>query len=244
MTLTDPAPAVPDAPVATDGGTRTRARARRGEGDRLRAEILDAAEALLVERTDPEAVSIRSITARVGCTAPSLYRHFADKDALLLEVCEKAFEHFDDYIQSRMPIGADPIEGLVACARAYIDFAIDHPGHYRILFMTPDLGDFDLNADGTIDFSDKGAVTLQRLVEQVQGAMDAGMVQGSSATSVASLLWAVVHGFASLRITKAGFPWPPLDRQFDELTGLLVHGLCPFGGRGPATGPTPDPQHA
>lgn len=228
MTLTDPSPpnAQPSSGRTAPGHRPERARARRGEGDRLRNEILEAAEALLVERTDPEAVSIRAITDRVGCTAPSVYRHFADKDALLVEVCERAFVHFDEYIQSRTPADADPVEALEACAKAYVHFAMDHPGHYRVLFMSPPVVNLPLTGDGTVDFSEAGLVTLKRLIDQVQAAMDEGFVRGSSAVNVATLLWSIVHGIASLRIAKAEFPWQPVDEQLDELMGILVHGMC------------------
>ncbi len=159
---TDPATTAAEGPARRGGAhvappPRPRTRARRGEGDRLRNEILHAAEALLVEHSDPEAVSIRAITDRVGCTAPSVYRHFADKDALLVEVCRGAFAHFDEYIQSRMPANATPLDALAACARAYVDFAMDHPGAYRVLFISPTIDDFPLRPDGTSTWSRKAA---------------------------------------------------------------------------------------
>jgi AcrR family transcriptional regulator len=60
-----------------------RPRARRGSGDRLRDDILDAATELLLETAHARAVSIRSVAQRVGITLPSIYLHFEDKNALL-----------------------------------------------------------------------------------------------------------------------------------------------------------------
>jgi AcrR family transcriptional regulator len=60
----------------------SRRRARKGEGELLREEILDAAEALLIEKGHPDAVSIRAVAARVGVSPPAIYLHFADKDEL------------------------------------------------------------------------------------------------------------------------------------------------------------------
>ena len=71
--------------------TPARTRARRGEGERLREEILDVAEDLLVSTGDENAVSIRAIAQRVGVTPPSIYLHFADKESLLWAVCEREF---------------------------------------------------------------------------------------------------------------------------------------------------------
>jgi AcrR family transcriptional regulator len=216
------------APVA-EPARRDRKRARRGEGDRLREEILAAAEHLLVEHANPDAVSIRSITDRVGCTAPSLYRHFADKDALLVEVCERAFERFDEYISSRMPADANALDELEACANAYVHFAMDHPGHYRVLFMTPAIEDFEPVGEASnfhVDYHLNEATTLGRLIVSVQQAMDAGFVHGASAISVASLLWAGVHGLVSLRIAKPHFPWPPLEDHINQLITMMTFGMC------------------
>ena len=60
------------------GAVATRARNRRGEGARLRDDIVAAAVALLDETGDQAAVSLRAVARRVGIAAPSIYRHFAD----------------------------------------------------------------------------------------------------------------------------------------------------------------------
>ena len=75
--------------------THTRPRSRRGEGDALRDEILDAAERLIVRAGDADAVSIRAIADAVGVSPPAIYLHFPDKDALVSAVCERRFEEFD-----------------------------------------------------------------------------------------------------------------------------------------------------
>src|SRR5690348_11951499 len=72
-------------------GARARTRAPKGHGDQLRDEILEAAEALLIETGSSEAVSIRAVADRVGVTPPSIYRHFEDKTELLVEVCRLEF---------------------------------------------------------------------------------------------------------------------------------------------------------
>ena len=74
-------------------GTRESVRRarRRGEGEKLRDEILVAVSELLDETNDELAVSIRAIADRVGVTAPSIYRHFADKDEMLSAVCAVVF---------------------------------------------------------------------------------------------------------------------------------------------------------
>ena len=204
-----------------------RVRARRGEGDRLRDEILDAAERLLIETADAERVSIRAIGQIVGVTAPSIYRHFEDKDALLLAACERAYDRFDDYLMSESADASDPLQGIKAQAYAYIRFAMANPGQYRILFMTPgahvhpDLSDEDVfGAHSSV----KGLV---HLADAVQAAIDAGLVAPIASTSeIAVLLWSMVHGIVSLRIAHPDMPWPDEERQVDTLFHSLAVGLC------------------
>ena len=80
-----------------------RRRAPRGSGEQLRDEILDATTELLLETGHAKAVSIRSVAQRVGVTPPSIYLHFADKDALLDAVCARYFEKLDEEMQRVRP---------------------------------------------------------------------------------------------------------------------------------------------
>src|SRR5919202_69736 len=95
-----------------------RARARRGEGELLRNDILAAAEQLLIQTGDDDAVSIRAIADAAGVTPPSIYLHFADKSELLAAVCEARFRDFDQYLQDATAGIDDPVEALGARGRA------------------------------------------------------------------------------------------------------------------------------
>ena len=72
--------------------TTTRPRARKGQGDLLRTDILEAAERLLLETGSEDAVSIRAVADATGVTPPSIYRHFRDKQHLLFEVCARQMD--------------------------------------------------------------------------------------------------------------------------------------------------------
>ena len=65
---------------------KPRRRASRGAGEQLRGEIVTAAKQLLADSASADAVSIRAVADAVGVTPPSIYLHFADKDALLAAV--------------------------------------------------------------------------------------------------------------------------------------------------------------
>jgi AcrR family transcriptional regulator len=150
--------------------TRVRRRARRGEGERLREEIVDAAAALLLETGSADAVSIRGVAEAVGVTPPSIYMHFSHKDELILEVCERFFSALDAVVEDAITRADGPIEAVKAVARAYIRFGLDHPEQYRLLFMTRTV---DLDPDAMRERI-MGASGFNRVVHVARACIDAG----------------------------------------------------------------------
>lgn len=215
-----------DGPGAGDSLQR-RSRARRGEGDRLRNEILVAAEALLIATNDESALSIRAIAAAVGITPPSIYLHFADRNDLLFEVCERRWRQLELAMDSSVEGVADPIGRIRARGRAYLRFGLDHPEHYRILMMSrPD--------DTPERFSDErlaDTAGIEVLAGEVAAAIAAGDLPPQDPLEAACLLWIAIHGMVSLLITKPHFPFPPVDQLFEHLAGLSLGGLGALGDR-------------
>lgn len=207
-----------------------RQRARRGEGDRLREEILAAAGRLLAERGDESAVSIRMIADAVGVTPPSIYLHFPDKDALIEAVCEERFKAFDDALQDAAAGVADHREAMRARGRAYIRFALDNPEHYRVIFMTKHERPMTLaellEPQGA---ASAGARAFVHLVESVERAAAAGAIVSANPVVTAIHCWSGLHGLASLLISEPGFPWPPVDELVEALLDEQERGLLPRG---------------
>lgn len=200
--------------------TPARPRARKGEGDRLRDEILEATEELLLETGSEDAVSIRAVADRVGVTPPSIYRHFADKNTLLFDVCNRQFERFDEFLEAKRSGHADPVEAVRACARAYVEFGLTYPEHYRIMFM----GRSDLTPDQYEDEVLAEQHSFMALVQSVQDCIDAGCARGD-AFELTTVLWAVVHGVTSALIAKPNFPWPPVDVLVERTLEVVGHGV-------------------
>jgi AcrR family transcriptional regulator len=201
--------------------TPRRARARRGEGERLRDQILEAAERLLVSSGDEAAVTIRAVADAVGVTPPSVYLHFADKDALLFAICEKHFEELDRVTQEAAAGSDDLLESLALRGRAYVRFGLDHPEQYRILFM----GKPSRTPEGFDQEELMNAAAFHHLVENVIACIDAGQISGD-AMLVSIDLWAAVHGLTSLLLAKPDFPWPDVDQMIAHLCDTMVNGLA------------------
>jgi AcrR family transcriptional regulator len=200
---------------------RPRPRSRRGEGAKLREEILDAAERLIVRAGNADAVSVRAIAEAVGVTPPAIYLHFPDKEALVLAVCERRFEQFDATIEAAGDTTDDPVESLRRRGRAYVQFGIEHPEAYRVLFMTGFPGRDPLDA-----LAGAGARSFRHLVEAVERAIDADRFRQVDPLVAAVGIWTAVHGVTSLLITMPeSFPWPERDALLDHICDVQLRGL-------------------
>ncbi|MFS8199479.1 WHG domain-containing protein [Streptomyces sp. CWNU-52B] len=189
---------------------RVRPRNRRGEGDRLRVEILAAAAELLEADGDERAVTLRAVARRAGIAAPSIYPHFADQPALMLQVMRQAFDELAAWIRSALDeAGEDPQERLRTVCRAYLDFARDHPERYRVMFggnRTPFAADCDpatLCDPGTL-----GAEAMRMLTDCLADCLAAGDCTSTDPAADAVALWLGLHGLAHQRAISPSFPWP------------------------------------
>lgn len=171
-----------------------RTRARRGEGGRLRAEILDAADRLLSEAGTEEALTLRAVAAAAGVSTPSVYLHFADRDALLEAVCLRVWGRLEElFHQARVD---DPFLTVGRFGLAYARFALEHPVQYRVLLMRPAPAE-----------SAAGAACFRLMTEAVAACVEAGVLRGDP-RDLALHLWSAVHGYVCLRITQPWLPWP------------------------------------
>jgi AcrR family transcriptional regulator len=192
-----------------------RERNRRGEGDRLRGEIVDAAIDLLAETGDLRALTLRGVARRLGIAATSIYLHFPDVESLAETALESVFDRFDAARDAAAAEVIDPCETLHARAGAYCRFALDNPGLYRAMF------------DSDRPPSARGQRSFETLVRTIERCQDAGAAQQEDATIVAARLWATLHGLASLRINRPRFRWPAsLDQDVDRTVTAIV-GLEP-----------------
>jgi AcrR family transcriptional regulator len=197
-----------------------RRRARRGQGEKLRDEILAAAERLLIQTGDMEQVSIRAVADEVGVTPPSIYLHFSDKLELIFEVCEKHFANFDRLLEDAAAGAQDPVESLRLRGRAYVRFGLDHPEEYRILFESKPAA----TPEGWSTERLMTNAAFGHLVEAVQRCLDAGLFASGNPVLIASGLWAAVHGVTSLLIANRGLAWP-VDDLVDHVVGTYLAGL-------------------
>ena len=207
-----------------------RVRNPRGQGERLRAELISAALDLLADTGDPEQVSIRGVAKSAGVSATAAYRHFDDRDALIAAACDACFGEFAQRMLQATNAASDPFERLTAAGAAYLDYARAEHGHYRVLFSNPlvakaEAPDFPTEPD-------PGGTAFQQLVTLVTDCLTAGAQPTISDDPVylSFHIWTSIHGIVDLASTHPALPWPDLDLMFRDSQRAL--GLDRAGPRG------------
>lgn len=151
----------------------------------LRSVLLRVAEEELAER-GIEAFSLRSVAKRAGVSHAAPAHHFGDVDGLLTALAAKGFHEFLAAQAAREAKAAtDPRAQLVASGVGYVDFAIQRPALFRLLFGSarPDYTNDDLAL--------VSQAAYQHLVNLVHGA-------GGRSTADEAAVWAISHGLADL----------------------------------------------
>nr|BFE66583.1 TetR/AcrR family transcriptional regulator [Dactylosporangium thailandense] len=209
------------------GGGRTRN--RRGEGALLRDEIVAAAERLLEREGNEEALTLRSVAREAGISAPSIYTHFADRDAILEAVLDIAFERLRQVVTDAAEGVTDPVARLLAGCQAYVRFGMQDPARYRVLFGRQRTGRLKLlNAADVTDLPEVWQRRLEAftvLVGGLEACVAAGRSTSTDPFADASTLWTSLHGAVVMRQFVPGFPLPPLDKTVDDLVrriGLIT----------------------
>lgn len=200
---------------------KRRERNARGEGEKLRRELLENALQLLSESGNPDDVSIRAIARATGVSATAAYRHFVDRDDLVFCAIGLAFEGFENRMTAEVAKASTPFEALRGAGVAYRTYAAEEPGRYRVLFSNP-MGCPE-ETTATDEELEAGSSAFASLVDLVGACLAAGAPAGPDADAeyLAFQLWAWIHGIVDLHITHPGEKWPPVEKMYDDAQRLL-----------------------
>ena len=196
---------------------------RRGDGGRLREEILLAATRLLGRATSQDAVTLRAIARETGVAAPSIYKHFADRDAVLEAVVSATFARLEAVCAHAYAHHSTGTERVHAISRAYVAFAAEHPSEYRMLFERS-AGNLATDPHpypaGIRAFGYLVDACVQMAAERRSSTTAAPT--GADPVRSAHALWAALHGVVTLIPATPGFPWEPAADLVDHLLGRLA----------------------
>ncbi len=187
--------------------------------------LVDAAIRTIHEQ-GVNALNLRAIGSQLGVSRTAIYRHFDDKSALLARVALEGFRIFRLALRSAVDEarkrGADPLEEM---GSAYIEFALANQSHYKTMFSGA-FGSWDRYPD-LITEADGAFDVLLSTIREEQGT--SRIAASHDPMRLAHIIWAGVHGIATLGMAGHLGPHDGTDGQLEELSRLhsriLLSGL-------------------
>src|ERR1700731_2509583 len=177
----------------------------------LRAALVRAAMQLL-EESGETALSLRAVARWAGVSPAAPYRHYADREALVSAVATVGYRELAERLAAAHPSPATP-EQLASVAVAYVQFALDRPALFRIMFGEPCDRDNDERVAATAAVS----LYVRGIVERT--------FPDADAEALATAIWALVHGLAFLHLDgklDARSPSTVADRVSAAIQALLT----------------------
>lgn len=157
---------------------------------------LVAAARRIVEQDGASALTIRSVASATGVSAMAPYHHFKDRAALVAAVAAEGFQQlYSDKIAALATAPGDPAQRIVAGSIAYVRFVAEHPELYRLM-KSPELADRAAHPDLAAAAARPGD-SLHAMLQQLASA---GRLHGITPDRAAALMWALVHGIATLAL--------------------------------------------
>jgi AcrR family transcriptional regulator len=169
----------------------------------VRQRILDAAREMFV-RQGYEATTMRAIADRIEYTPTAIYHHFRNKEALLAELCAADFRALAAAFQ-RIGRIEDPIERLRRSGLAYVQFGLEHPMQYQLMFMTRRPKEVDDSLHSGNPSEDAYAFLRQTCADAI--ATGRLRPEYRDPDELALIAWSSLHGSLSLRIVMQDEDW-------------------------------------
>jgi AcrR family transcriptional regulator len=160
----------------------------------LRQALLGAA-LRTIQKQGVQAVTLRAVGKDLGVSQTALYRHFANKSALLAAVAREGFRMLRLALLAGWEQGGRGLQAFQAMGEAYVEFAVKNPAHYRVMFsagLDPLERDPELVAEG--------AGSFQVLVDALLDLQRSELIRRDDPEELARFIWAIVHGISMLAI--------------------------------------------
>ncbi|VFQ45205.1 tetracycline transcriptional regulator tetr-related c-terminal [Desulfoluna butyratoxydans] len=149
-----------------------------------------------IEEAGAAELTLRGIAKRAGVSHSAPYRHFPDKEALLVAVAREGVALMLSEIKLRLERAkGDPLARFMVCGLAYIDFAIAHPAHFRVMFVSPRMG-----VSVPEDLKPESTPFFHLFIDEITECWKLGLLKGESPHAIALSAWSIVHGFSLLVI--------------------------------------------
>ena len=194
----------------------------------LRRALLDAGLELLAER-GVDGFTLREVARRAGVSHAAPSHHFGDRAGLVRAIVAESFDLLGSALaDAASGAGDDPMDRIAAMGLAYVEFALEHPQRYRLMFRSELSRSEDPDAATEADAA--GGQAFGTLMAAIQDAADRGLLRdGIDAGAAAVTAWSGVHGLASL-VLEGALGIRPDQRErtrhlADNVVALIVDGL-------------------
>lgn len=158
----------------------------------LRRQVLDASLDLIAN-DGLNALSMREVARRAGVSHQAPYHHFHDREGIMVAIAQEGFQGLRAAMESAIATVKHPIQRLQAIGVAYVDFALEHPSHFKVMFRS-ELAPLDKHADA----SERANTCFDLLVEIANAASQHRWGRVDPAMPLAA--WSIAHGFATLML--------------------------------------------
>jgi AcrR family transcriptional regulator len=165
---------------------------------------------------------MRHLAKALGVSAPALYRHFRNREDLLIEVTSQALTTFSQYMY-RSLAGTTPRERFRLAGQQYMTFALDHPRYYEVIHLSREVMGI---TNSPPEMLASMCSTGQFLVDRVRECMDTNILRQGNPEELALTIWAHSHGLVSLYL-RGFIPLsrPEFERWFHASFALVLGGM-------------------
>ena len=202
-----------------------------GVSERRIRERLDARQSILATARELfllkgfEATTIRNIAEKIEYSPSTIYQHFKDKNEIFYTIHSEAFAELVKYLNAS-EMHKNPMDQLIALGQIYIQFALENPELYDLMFIM----------EAPIDFLDyledanwiEGKMAFDYLKSVIANCIQQGLIKETDLESLSYLIWSTVHGLVTISIRKRGLkiglsdPDTIIQRSFAIFSHLLV----------------------
>jgi len=186
----------------------------------LREEILNVSKDLLIEDGFGK-LSMRKIARRANVTATSIYLHFDNKDELLLALVQESIESLKSVLLGVIDDSLDALAQLRELAKAYIQYAIDHPKKYEIIYMVrPE----EMPKYPKEKFREIRSV-YELLADIIKRGKLTGNLEVENHLTSAYSIWAQLHGVVSVILNKRLDTRIPQSQFIEQSVNHIMQGF-------------------
>ena len=189
--------------------------------EEFRREILDAARELFINE-GYEKFSMRRLAEKIDYSATTIYLYFKDKDDLLFAICEEFFTHFSAQLNHIRSVSHDPIETLRQALLYLMEFGLENPNQYKIIFFTKSVYG---TREELVEKESMARNTYFVFKEIVQDCINAAKLLEIEVDIIVDTLAIASHGVIAKKIYCTNFSKDKSDMVAHTLVDVLLRGL-------------------